>query len=469
MLSFDYTNVRQEIIGLENGLDIDFEFSNYSQKISDIITNIYKQEENYTTNYPWISDYQNHIFLDKIQEYADSVKGQFENIIVIGLGSPIFGIKAIAEALLLQYWNTMNLEERNGYPLLHFVTNIDADNINRLLSVKKLKKSLIIINSRNGLEPEIMSLFMIIKNILEKERDIDYKKHIIACTVEGSLFHKIANEEGYKCFKIPQENTGSFSILTSYGILPLILTGINVKEILTGLKDIINYSSNTDIKTNQVAKTALIHYLLFVQKQKNISVLMSYSTRLKNLPSWCSQFKSESLSKDYDNSGRFISAGQIPYNAYGCNDQHALLQSFIEGSNNKIINIIKVKNFETDNTIPNIFDYTPIGYLGGKTLTELMNAEIEALKMVLTDNQRPNITLTIPQISPYYMGQFVGMYMLNIAIQAALYNINPYSFAGAENFQNYVCAQMGQFGYEETLREMHEKLENIKKQLVLPE
>lgn len=469
MLEFDFTNVCHDVIGSEHGLNIDFEFSNYSQKISDIITNIYKEKDNFSTNYPWISRYRDNVLLEEIQEYAESVKGKFDNIIVIGHGSAINGIKAIAAALLLPYWNTVNSETRNGYPLIHFLTNIDPDNINQLVSVRNLKKCLMMILSKNGTEPEVMSLFMLAKRRLEEEIGSDYREHLITCTSKGSLLYQIAHQEGYRCFEFPQENVGSFSILTPCGLLPLTLTGVNVDELLSGTRDMIEECRNPDIYKNPIAQTALLHYLSFIQKQKIISVIMSYSTRLQEIPSWCSQFKSECLLKDYDNSGRYVSVGQTPYNVHGCNDQHALLQTFLEGPNNKIINILKIGKFDTDNLIPNFFDYTSLRYLCGKNLSTLMDAEIEAMKMILTDYQRPNITVTIPKLTPYYVGQFIGLYLMNIAFQAALYNVNPYTKSGAENFQNYIYAQMGQTGYEETLREMKEKLEKTKRPLVLPE
>ena len=119
--------------------------------------------------------------------------------------------------------------------------------------------------------------------------------------------------------------------------------------------------------------------------------------------------------------------------------------------------------------IPDLFDYTAIGYLGGKSLKHLLDSKIEAIKMVLSDYKRPNITITIPKINPYYIGQFMAMYMLNIFIQACIYNISPFEWDSGENLQNYICAQMGRYGYEETLKEMNEKLERFKKQPVLPE
>ena len=48
MYKLDYTNVRQEVIGAEHGIDLDFTFSNYSQKITNILQEIKtKQESNY--------------------------------------------------------------------------------------------------------------------------------------------------------------------------------------------------------------------------------------------------------------------------------------------------------------------------------------------------------------------------------------------------------------------------------------
>ncbi|MBQ2645682.1 hypothetical protein IJG14_08950 [bacterium] len=465
MFKIDYNNVRKEVIGIENGLDLENEFSSYSQKIREIIDRIYTVDEIST----WLTrSYKNELLSD-MQEYVHNVQGKFDNIIVVGLGSSVLGIKAMTDTVLKPYWNSLSKEQRNGYPTIHFISNIDPDNFNACSCINNWNKTLVIIVSKDGMEAEIMSMFMILKKKMENEIGENYRHHIVACTKKGSLFHQIANQEGYKSFVIPYEKVGPFAIISTCGLLPIALMGINIEEMLSGAEDMVREVQNFDIFSNTVAQIALIHYLEFIEKQKTISIMMSYSSRFKKIPTWCSQYKAEMLSKNYDKHGKLINSGQIIYSSHGCNDQHSLLQMLIEGCNNKIINIIKVEKFDSDCEIPKIFDYTAIGYLGGKTLDYLQNSEIEAMKMILTDYNIANITYTIPQITPYYIGHFMAMFMLNIVIQASLYNINLLIQTGTENLQNYICAQMGRYGYEETLREMHEKWAKIMKQSVLPE
>lgn len=465
MIKFDYNNVRQEIIGNEHGIDLDFEFSNYSKKINDTITELYQYEE--ISN--WLKgNYQNEIIEDIIK-YAEIAREKFESVLVIGLGSPVIGMKAMTETALNPFWNSMSPEQRNNLPTIHFICNIDSEKFNNLLNLVNLRKSLVIFVSKDGIESETMSMFMVVKKMLEDEIGENYRMHIVACTKEDSLLHRIAEQEGYKCFLIPYKSVGTFAIMSTCGLLPLALGGVNIQEMLQGAGDIVKYAQNKDIHSNRLAQMSLIKYLMCTQKHKNVSVLMSYSSRFKEIPVWCVQYTAEMLSKDYDKYGNLINAGKIPLSAQGCNDQHALLQMLIEGDNHKVVNIIQIEKFEQDCLIPNSFDYTPIGYLGGKSLNYLLNAEINAMKMVLTDYNRPNITITIPKINPYYIGQFMAMFMLDMVIQAYLYNINPFDRAGAENLENYVCAQMGRYGYEETLREMNEKLQRFKPEPVLPE
>ena len=66
-----------------------------------------------------------------------------------------------------------------------------------------------------------------------------------------------------------------------------------------------------------------------------------------------------------------MNVGPTPIKALGATDQHSQIQLYNEGPNNKIINFIRVQNFDTVLKIPKIFEYTGIGYLGGKTINDL--------------------------------------------------------------------------------------------------
>ena len=126
--------------------------------------------------------------------------------------------------------------------------------------------------------------------------------------------------------------------------------------------------------------------------------------------------------------------------------------------NDKIINFIRVDEFDTTLNIPNIFQYTGLGYLSGKTVNELMNAEADSTMASLIDYKRPNVTLTIPKITPYYIGQLLYFFEIQTAITGALYNINAYNQPGVEQLINYTYALMDRIGYEDSANELKKKL-----------
>ena len=73
--------------------------------------------------------------------------------------------------------------------------------------------------------------------------------------------------------------------------------------------------------------------------------------------------------------------GSTPVKALGATDQHSLAQLFNEGPNNKLINFIRVEKYDCNLEIPKIFEYTGIGYLGGKSINDLMNAEADSTQL----------------------------------------------------------------------------------------
>ena len=227
---------------------------------------------------------------------------------------------------------------------------------------------------------------------------------------------------------------------------------------MQGVKDMDLALKNTDIRHNIAAQNALIHYLLDTQKGKNLAVMMPYSSRLKYVSDWFVQLWAESLGKNKNLDGEPVCVGPTPIKALGATDQHSQIQLYNEGPNDKIVTFVRVKEFDKTLDIPKIFEYTGIGYLGGKTINELLNAEADATKVTLVDYQRPNVTITIDKISPYKIGQLLYMLEVQTAIAGALYNINAFNQPGVEQAKNYTYALMGRAGYEESAAMLQRKL-----------
>ena len=331
-----------------------------------------------------------------------------------------------------------------------------------LLEILDLKKTLVNVITKSGSTAETMSQFMIVKNILEAELGDDYRKNIVATTDKRTgVLRQIAEQEGYKTFVVPDDVGGRFSVFSAVGLLPFALVGIDIDEITNGIKDMDLLLKNTDINENIAAQNALIHYLMDTKKGKNLSVMMPYSSRLKYVSDWYVQLWAESLGKNKDKEGNNVHIGPTPIKALGATDQHSQIQLYNEGPNNKVINFIRVKEFDNTLEIPPIFEYTGIGYLGGKTINQLINAEADSTRVALADYQRPTVTITLPQINGYYVAQLLYMLEVQTAIAGELYNIDTFSQPGVEQAKNYTYALMGRVGYEESALVLQSKIASV--------
>lgn len=462
MLELNYKCADISVIGEENGLNLNVEFNNYSEKIANIIKSLNQRKDKSGEWLQWMNLGYNEETVWYVKEFASLVEGRFDNVVVFGIGGSALGGLAVTNAILKPFWNMLSKEQRNNFPRIFFLDNIDPDEISGLLEVLDLSKTLVNVITKSGDTAETMSQYMILKDLMEKELGDDYRKNIVVTTDKKmGILRQLAEQEGYKIFYVPDDVGGRFSVFSSVGLLPFALVGLDIDKLMNGIKDMDLELKSTDIHNNIAAKCALIHYLMDTQKGKNISVLMPYSSRLKYVPDWFSQLWAESLGKEYNRNGEKVNIGLTPMKAIGATDQHSLLQLFNEGPNNKLITFIRVKNFDTELNIPNIFEYTGIGYLGGKPLENLLNAEADSTNVTLVERQRPTITVTIDKIDEYNLAQLLYMFEIQTAILGELYNINTFDQPGVEQLRNYTYALMGRAGYEGSAETIKSKLVSV--------
>ncbi len=465
MIKLNYKFADNAVIN--NGIEIEREFDNYKTKIAEIIQDLNQRKDKPEQGLQWMNLGYSEETVWYVKEYASLVKDRFENILVLGIGGSALGGIAVTEALLKPYWNFLTKEQRNGYPRIFFLDNIDPDSMSALFDNLDWEKTLVNVITKSGDTTEIMAQFMIVKDRLEKELGDNYRRNIVATTDKNvGVLRQIAEQEGYKTFVIPDDVVGRYSVFSAVGLLPLALVGIDIDEMVNGIKDMDLALKNTDIRNNVAAQNALIHYLYDRQKGRNITILMPYSSRLKYIPDWFTQLWAESLGKELDLSGNKVNFGLTPVKAAGATDQHSLIQLCNEGPDDKLITFIRVENFDKTLEIPHIFEYTGVGYLGGKSINNLLNAEAEATKVTLNDHDKPTLTITMPEITPYYIGQLLYMFEVQTAITGALYNINPFNQPGIEQAKDYTYALMGRAGYEGSAEALKTTFDKISKTVI---
>ncbi len=459
MIQLNYNNADASLIGKEHGLEIEKEFKKNQKKISEIINDLQSRKDKEGQWLKWMNLGYDEETLYFIKEFAGQAKGKFENILVLGIGGSALGGIAVTEALLKPYWNLLTTEQRNNMPRIFFVDNIDPDTISGLMEVIDLKKTLVNVITKSGSTAETMSAYMIIKELMQKELGDSYKENIVATTDKSTgILRQLSDQEGYKTFVVPDDVGGRFSVFSAVGLLPFALVGIDIDEMLKGVRDMNEALLNENIFENIAAQNALIHYLMETKKGKNLSVMMPYSSRLKFVSDWYVQLWAESLGKEVDKKGKKVNVGPTPLKALGATDQHSQIQLYNEGPNDKLINFVRVGEFDTNLEIPKIFEYTGIGYLGGKTVNELMNAEADSTRVALADYKRPTVTITLPKVNGYYLAQLLYMLEVQTAIAGELYNIDTFNQPGVEQAKNYTYALMGRVGYEQSAQILAEKM-----------
>ena len=159
--------------------------------------------------------------VDDILKFAEGAGQAFENVVVLGIGGSALGTIAICSALLGPWWNELSEEERDYYPRLYVLDNVDPDTIGPFLRRIKLGRTLFNVVSKSGATAETAAQFLIVKSALESELGDGYRRHLIFTTdPESGPLKAIADDEGIAALPIPQNVAGRFSVLSAWVCFP---------------------------------------------------------------------------------------------------------------------------------------------------------------------------------------------------------------------------------------------------------
>ncbi len=451
-IRLDFNNMMTDFIG-EQGIK-EQDIQDLSSKIE--IAKRAMQETRETTMAWRDLPYNQKEVVADIVSYVAEVKDQFDSFVVLGIGGSALGPMAVQQAIRHPLYNELSKEKRNGYPKFYVADNVDPEKLVSLFDIVDLDKTLVNVITKSGSTSETMSQFMIIKEVLENKLGKEAAKKHIVCTTDqekGNLI-KIAKEEGYKTFYIPSAVGGRFSELTPVGLLPAAMTGIDIEGLLAGAALMDEMCQVDDIYQNPAFMYALLHYM-GMQKGKNITVMMPYADALKYMADWFAQLWAESLGKKFDRQGKEVFVGQTPVRALGATDQHSQVQLYAEGPFDKIIVFVGVDRYRANLQIPKIYGDVPsLGFLGGTTQNQLIAVEQMATEYAVMKAGKMNMTLTLPEVNEFTMGQALYLFEVATAFAGELMDINAFDQPGVEEGKDATYAMFGRPGYEEKRAEL---------------
>ena len=397
---------------------------------------------------------QDEIVADIIKT-ADKVRKKFKYFVVLGIGGSALGPIMAFNALKHLHYNELSDEKRNG-PKFYVEDNVDPVRMQALLDVIEPEKTCFNVISKSGATSETMTQYLIIADILKK-KGVNLPDNIIFTTDanRGNLI-KIDNSYGgkFKKYVLPDGVGGRFSEMCPVGLLPAAVLGIDIKAMLAGAAYMDELCAKGEISSNPALACAVLQYITMNQG-KNINVLMPYSDNLKLIADWYCQLWAESLGKAVDYDGNTVNAGTTPVKSLGVTDQHSQVQLYTEGPYDKVITFISVGKYATEMPIAHGCEDIPdVGFLGGHTMQELIQAENKATAYALMRAGRLNYTSNVPEINEFTLGQLMYLFELQTAYTGALLNIDTYNQPGVENGKKATFALLGKKGYEGQKAEM---------------
>jgi len=452
LLSIDYTNCMEDVLGSRNGLS-PYLLEAVRLPLEKIRKNLIEHRR--SGGLAWLE--LPHRDPTELLAYADEVRSRFDTLVVLGIGGSALGTTALATALLHPYHNMLPKAERSGAPRLFVVDNVDPDDIAGLFQYMDMRSTLVNVVSKSGSTAETMAAYLIVRRLLEQQVPAgEVADHLVFTTDPYSgVLRKIGRLDKIRLFEIPAGVGGRFSVLSPVGLLPAALLGIDVRGLLAGAAAMLSRFEEADVVANPAYVYAALHFLEDTRFHRRINVMMPYSNRLRDVAGWYRQLWAESLGKAIDRQGRTVHAGLTPIRALGVTDQHSQVQLYVEGPDDKVVTFLRVKRFEQEVVVPALQDdEDPLAYLGGHSLGELLNAEQKATAWALARRKRPSVTIHLPAVDAPSLGQFFMLLETATAVTGELYDINAFDQPGVELGKEATYALMGRVGFEDLAAEI---------------
>ena len=392
--------------------------------------------------------------VEDILATAKEVRRKFKYFVVLGIGGSALGPIAVFNALCHLHYNDLAPSKRKG-PKFYVEDNVDPERMAALLDVIEPEKTCFNVITKSGATSETMAQYLIINDMLVKAVGDKANEHIIATTdaAKGNLI-KLAEQNDYKTFCIPDGVGGRFSELCPVGLLPAAVLGLDIKAMLAGAAFMDNACSKPSVAKNPALASAVLQYMA-MKRGKNVGVMMPYADSLKFMSDWYCQLWAESLGKNVTLDGKPCNVGQTPVKALGVTDQHSQVQLYTEGPFDKVVTFLSVGNYRKEFPIPHGCEDIPdVAFLGGHTMNELIAAENKATAYALTKAGRQNYTITLPEVNEFTLGQLMYLFELQTAYAGALFHIDTFNQPGVEAGKQATYALLGKKGYEAKREEL---------------
>ncbi|HEX4638742.1 MAG TPA: glucose-6-phosphate isomerase [Chthoniobacterales bacterium] len=340
---------------------------------------------------------------------------KFAHVVSIGIGGSALGPEFIADAL-----------GTAGDPMdIYFFDNTDPDGFDRVFAKidNDLARTLIVTISKSGGTKETRN-GMLEAEARFKAAGLDFSKHAVAITGEGSDLDKVAEKNGWLArFPMWDWVGGRTSVMSAVGLVPMALQGFDIETFLAGAAAMDEKTRAPDFRQNAAMLLALMWFYIGNGRGEKDMVVLPYKDRLLLFSRYLQQLVMESLGKEKDLDGNTVHQGIAVYGNKGSTDQHAYVQQLRDGVLNFFVTFIEVAK---DRHTPS-FEVEP-----GVTSGDYLHGFLRGTRAALYEKNRESITVGIRDADAFNIGALIALYERAVGFYGSLVNVNAYHQPGVE-------------------------------------
>ncbi len=377
----------------------------------------------------------------KIKECAKKIQKDSDVLLVIGIGGSYLGARAVIEALTNSFYNLQDKSVRRKPQIIYVGNNLSSSYINDIIDLLIGKDFSINVISKSGTTTEPAIAFRIFRELMESKYGLEEARKRIYVTTdkESGALKKLANNEQYATFVIPDNVGGRYSVLTPVGLLPIAVAGIDIDELMKGARFAQDKYNDDNIEYNEAYQYAVARNLLY-KDGKNIEILANYEPKMHYVTEWWKQLFGESEGKD--------KKGIFPAGVDFTTDLHSLGQYIQDGRRCLFETVINIERPYSDIYInSDEDDLDSLNYLAGKSLDFVNKKAMEGTIEAHVSGGVPNILITMEELNEETIGQLIYFFELACAMSGKILGVNPFDQPGVEAYKKNMFRLLKKPGY----------------------
>ncbi len=366
--------------------------------------------------------------LKKLEHFLAKIdrEERFTDLIQIGIGGSDLGPRALYLAL--------QAFARPGRRA-HFISNVDPDDANAVLSGVDLKKTLVVVVSKSGSTLETLTNEEFARARFHK-MGLDPKEHFIAVTGEKSPMDDPSRY--LASFYMWDFVGGRYSATSMVGavVLGFALGYPGIVEVLRGAHAMDRHALTMPARKNLPLTSALLGIWNRNFLHLPTVAIIPYSQALIRFPAHLQQLDMESNGKRIDKQGHPVSfsTGPVIWGEPGTNGQHSFYQLIHQGTDPIPLEFIGFRKSQHPIDIEVQFTFSQ-----EKLLSNLFAQSIALASGQASSNpnkffpgNRPNRILLADRLDPFTAGALLAYYEHKVAFQGFIWNINSFDQEGVQ-------------------------------------